>query len=275
MSALQIAEVHAGVPAVFDTRNESEALRITKVGAIGNDIDTCNTAEEAFERVKPLLDRLRDDTKAAANVVAKEYDALPKLEKAAFAEKVTAEYGWSQERVRTFAQIGREFPSKQELICRSSSCAKIDDLDPAHMEQIIRVDDDLLKKAAKQGMFDRPVSVSQIKHLRKTGQLPTQKPQPKTGIAKAQDDLDKAVQKLKGAAVNLHSLVRFMQEHSATQAGGLDAFRLLSSIEGIAAVISDFDSETRTRAVEIIQGTRKRGLPLPKFGVRPARGTLK
>ena len=238
-------------------------------------IKTCNTAEEAFERVKPLLDRLRDDTKAAANVVAKEYYALPKLEKAAFAEKVTAEYGWSQERVRTFAQIGREFPSKQELIWRSSNCAKIDDLDPAHMEQIMRVDDDLLQKAAKQGMFDRPVSVSQIKHLRKTGQLPQEKPMPKTGIAKAKDDLDKAYEKLKGAAVNLRSLVYFMQKHSATQASGLDAFRLVSSIEGIAAAISEFDNETRTRVVEIIQGNRTRGLPLPKFGIRPARGALK
>jgi len=221
------------------------------------------------------LDALRGNIKEVADRVSKEYDKLPKLEKAVFAELVKEEYGWSRDRLSTFARIGRKFPEKKKIISSSNSTAKIDETSTIVMEEIVRTSDKFLRIAVNAGLFENKVTGEDIRRFRRTGQLPTQTLKSKTGIAKAKDDLDKATAKLKGAAFNLRALVYFMQKHKATQASGLDAFKLVCAIEGIAAAISEFDSETRSRAIEIIQGKRERGLPLPKFGVRPARGALK
>ncbi len=214
------------------------------------------TADAAFRRVKPLLDQLRDNTKEAASVVAKEYGPLPKLEKAAFAEKVKAEYGWSQERLKTFAQIGREFPDKQALISRSSTSAKIDDLDPGHMQQIIQIDNGLLKKAAKQGMFDRPVSVSQIKHLRKTGQVPRPptKPHPKTDIQKIKSLLVDAEQHMKRASLNIGEITAIMYDADISDAKGREATALIQAFEKLCTKMATANPVTSKRAFAILRG---------------------
>ena len=81
--------------------------------------------------------------------MSREYDALPRLEKTAFAERVTAEYGWGQKRLQEFAQIGRIFPAKSELISRCHGSAKIDEMSSKTMLEITRTDDKLLATAAK------------------------------------------------------------------------------------------------------------------------------
>ena len=259
-------------PGLIDKRlNEADAPdSISQSKA--NVVQIGSEGERAYERVRPLLEKLKDDIRAAADAVSKEYDKLPKLEKAVFAARVKEEYGWSRDRLSTFARIGREFPEKKKIISSSNSTAKIDETSTIVMEEIVRTSDKSLRIAADAGLFENKVTGEVIRRFRRTGQLPREKSPSKTGIAAAQDDLEKAYEKLKGAAVNLHSLVYFMQKHNATQASGLDAFKLVSAIEGIADAISEFDVETRTRAIEIIQGKRERGLPLPKFGVRPAKG---
>ena len=237
--------------------------------AKSNVVEIGSEGERAYQRVQPLLEKLKDDIRAAADAVSKAYDKLPKLEKAVFAERVKEEYGWSRDRLSTFARIGREFPKKKALISSSNSTAKIDETSTIVMEEIVRTPDKSLRIAVDAGLFENKITGEDIRRFRRTGQLPREKSTPKTGIAAAQDDLEKAYEKLNGAAVNLHSLVYFMRKHNATQASGLDAFKLLTAIESIAAAINEFDDETRTRAVEIIEGKRERGLPLPKFGVRP------
>lgn len=226
-----------------------------------------SAGERAYERVRPLIEAAKRDLIELAVAVGKEYRNLPKGERQVFCQKL----GWSQGRIQAFAKVGEKFPAKQKVITSRRRDVCMDDLGVEHMLEISQTPDKTLEAAADAGMFDKPVSKRDIIRLRKTGQIPQEKSKPKTGIAQAKGDLDKAADKLRGATVNLNRLVYFMQKHSATQASGLGAFKLVSAIEGIADAIGKFDGETRSRAVEIIQGKREPGLPLLKFGVRPAR----
>jgi len=240
--------------------------------ATGNrNVATIQSAgERAYERVRPLIETTRRNLIELAVAVGKEYRGLPKGERRVFCQKL----GWSQGRIQAFAKVGENFPAKQKVITSRRRDVCMDDLGVEHMLEISQTPDKTLEAAADAGMFDKPVTKRDIIRLRKTGQIPQEKPKPKPGIAQAKGNLDNATAKLKSAAVNIRKLVHFMQKHSATQASGLDAFKLVSAIEDIADAIGEFDDETRSRAVEIIQGKRERGLPLPKFGVRPACGEV-
>ncbi len=229
-----------------------------------------STAEAAFRRVKPFIERAGENMMEAMTEIAIAFRGLPHGEKPAFCKKLNL----SVSRVREIAIAAEAFPKKLEIL-KSTASPSISILDVGHFVEIGRTPDKTLRAAVDAGMFEpgKEVTVTQIRRLRKAGQVPDARTKAKSGMAKAKDDLDKAADKLKSAAVNLHSLVHFMQKVSATQADGLDAFKLVCAIEGIADAIGQFDSKTRSRAIEIIQGKRKRGLPLPKFGVRPASGS--
>ncbi len=111
-------------------------------------------------------------SEAAANVIAKEYDALPKLEKSKFAKKITAEYGWSQDRLNRFARVGKDFSDKRQIILDGAHTVQIDEVSLNVMTEVVRTTDETLKAAVKAGLFNNPVSAENIRRFRKTGRLP-------------------------------------------------------------------------------------------------------
>lgn len=214
------------------------------------------TADQAFRRCKPLLDRLRDDIKKAAEIVAKEYEALPKLEKSAFADRIKGEYGWSQDRLGRFARIGRDFPKKKELISSVSRTAKIDDLDTKHMELISGVDDSLLKKAASAGMFDKPVTTREIETLRKTGRIPEDKPKakPTTDLQKVRALMEDAEGHIRRASLSVGKIVSIMYDADITDAKGKEATALIQAFEKLCTEMASANPKTSKRAFAILRG---------------------
>jgi hypothetical protein len=71
-------------------------------------------------------------------------------------ERVKAEYGWSQSRLRVFAQISREFPGKAAIISRSPASGKTDDFNTEVMREIVQLPDDQLEKPLMLGCLIGP-----------------------------------------------------------------------------------------------------------------------
>lgn len=213
------------------------------------------TAEQAFSKVKPMLDTLKKDIRTAADIVSKEYDSLPKLEKSKFAAKVQAEYGWSRDRLSTFARIGREFPKKAKLLSSSSTTTKLDGFDTGHMEEIVRTPDSLLEKAASEGMFDRQVSVKQIESLRKTGRIPAvQTTKPKTDLEKIRKLLSDADNHVRKAAIDVGKIASLMYDSGITDAKGKEATAFIKSFEKLCTEVASVNPTTSKRAFEILRG---------------------
>lgn len=219
-------------------------------------IGSTSEGERAYERVRPLLEKLRDDIREVAAIVSNEYCQLPKLAKAVFADKVKEDYGWSQSRLTTFAQIGRDFPKKQRLISRSAPSGKIDDLNMEIMREIVSTPDALLQTAAKQGMFDEPVTSREIRKLRKTGQIPrpAEKAQPQTDLQKIRALMVGAEHHMKRASLNISEITAIMRDAEITDAKGREATALVQTFEKLCLEISAANPKTSKRAFAILRG---------------------
>lgn len=212
-------------------------------------------ADQAFRRVKPLLDQLKNNIKKASELVAKEYAALPRLEKAAFAQRVQTEYGWSRDRLSTFARIGREGPKKLRVISSRAPATKIDDLDVTVMEEIVATPDSTLKAAADAGMFDKPVTHRQIRNLRKTGRIPEDKPKPaSTPLTKIRSLMADAENHMKKACWDIDRITSIMEDEGITDAKGKEATALVQTFQKLCTSMATANPETSKRAFAILRG---------------------
>lgn len=214
-----------------------------------------HTAKDAFKRVKPLLDVLKQDIRKAATIVSKEYDSLPKLEKKDFAAKIQAEYGWSRDRLSIFARIGREFPKKAKLISSSPATTKLEDFGSEHMAEIMRTPDKLLKKAADEGMFSKKVSKRDIRSLRQTGKIPV------VHVVKPKNDLDKirvlmvhAEDHMRKASLDIGKIAALMYDSGITDAKGKEATALVKTFEKLCTEVASVNPITSKRAFQILRG---------------------
>ncbi len=242
---------YMGYFAILALLNRSKAMATSKSNVV-----QIATADAAFKRVKPLLDRLRDDIKAAADVVSREYDALPKLEKTGFAEQVENEYGWSRDRLSTFARIGRDFPEKAKLISSRSSAIKIDETSTNVMTQIVRTSDEDLIKARDAGMFDVKVSGDDIRRFRKTGQLPKVKetPAPKTDLQKIRAEMERATQHMQSARKCISNILAIMETCNVHDAKGRQATALIKEFEKLCTEMAAANPTTSERSFKILRG---------------------
>jgi len=213
------------------------------------------TAMDAFKRVKPLLDLLRKDIRKAAAIVSKEYSSLPKMEKTDFADKVQAEYGWSQNRLQRFARIDREFPAKARLISAAHAPSKLSDISTETMHQIVQTPDTLLKKASVAGMFAKAVTRNQVEALRKTGQLPKQsKAQPKTDLQKIRSWMVDAENHINRASLDIGKITSLMLDSKVRDAKGREATALILAFEKLCTKMATANPVTSKRAFAILKG---------------------
>ncbi|MCP5014712.1 MAG: hypothetical protein GY938_05435 [Ketobacter sp.] len=218
---------------------------------------TTTTAAQAFSRVKPLLDRLRHDLKAAANIVAKEYDALPKLEKADFADRVRKTYGWSQRRLNDFALIGRRLPEKEKVISMRAPAVKLDRSNTELMHEIVKTDDKLLAKAADKGMFDETVSARDVHRLRTKGMLPSDVkpiPTPKTDLQKIKAWMVDAEHHINRASLDIGKITSLMLDAEIHDAKGREATSLINAFEKLCTKMATANPVTSKRAFAILKG---------------------
>ena len=212
-----------------------------------------NTVDVAFDRVKPLLDSLRDNLKAAAEAVGSEYDKLPDSEKPAFAKKVQAEYGWSRKRLGDFAKISRQLPEKQEIIWGG---APPTDFTIDQSNEIVRTPDALLREAAKQGMFDEKVSTRQIRELRRTGKVPVkvEPPRPTTDLQRIKVLMGDADSHICKASLKVGEILAIMEDSGITDAQGPAAKSLIQSFEKLCTKMAAANPSTSKRAFAILRG---------------------
>ena len=201
-----------------------------------------HTAKDAFKRVKPLLDVLKQDIRKAATIVSKEYDSLPKLEKKDFAAKIQAEYGWSRDRLSIFARIGREFPKKAKLISSSPATTKLEDFGSEHMAEIMRTP-------------DKKVSKRDIRSLRQTGKIPV------VHVVKPKNDLDKirvlmvhAEDHMRKASLDIGKIAALMYDSGITDAKGKEATALVKTFEKLCTEVASVNPITSKRAFQILRG---------------------
>ena len=221
----------------------------------GINVVQISTADAAFKRVKPLLDRLRDDLKAAAGIVAREYDALPKSERAEFADKVTEEYGWSRDRLQTFARIGREFPGKKKIIETRAGACSIDETNTEVLGQIVSMPDEQLIQAAEAGLFSIGVSKRQIIHYRKTGQLPAAAPKtkPTTDLGKIRALMVHAELLANKLSLKIGEITSIMEDSNITDAKGREATALIRAFERLCTKMATANPTTSKRAFEMLR----------------------
>lgn len=213
-----------------------------------------HTADAAFKRVKPLLDQLRDNIQAAAQACGDEYNALPDSEKAAFAEKISKTYGWSQRRLQDFAKIQKQLPKKQRIISTLTSAPK-QDFSTGVADELIKVDDKLLEKAARRGMFDREVSVRDIRKLRQTGQIPSpKKAAPKTDLDKIKKLMVDADYHMRMASLKIGDITAIMEDTGIRDAKGREATALVKSFEKLCTKMATANPATSKRAFQILRG---------------------
>ena len=221
-----------------------------------NVIQIGSEGERAFERVRPLLDALRGNIKEVADRVSKEYDKLPKLEKAVFAERVKEEYGWSRDRLSTFARIGREFPEKKKIISSSNSTAKIDETSTIVMEEIVRTSDKDLRIAVNAGLFENKITGEDIRRFRRTGQLPqsNQPKKPKTDLQKIKSLMVDVEHHMKKASLGISSITAIMYDAEITNAKGREATALIQTFEKLCTNMATANPQTSKRAFAILRG---------------------
>lgn len=214
-----------------------------------------HTADAAFKRVKPLLDQLRDNIQAAAKACGDEYNALPDSEKAAFAEKISKTYGWSQRRLQDFAIVQRKLPAKHKIISTRRAAPNLEDLSMRAAEELVRTDDALLRKAAARGMFDKKVSSNDIRRLRQTGQIPAPKKEaPKTDIEKLMAQIVIATECMDNAALAINRATRIMDETNVHSPRGKEVGKFTRSFEKLCASVATTLPATSKRAFAILRG---------------------
>ena len=224
--------------------------------SIANVIQIGSGRERAYERVRPLLETLKDNIRVAASAVSKEYDKLPKLEKAVFAQRVKEEYGWSRDRLSTFARIGREFPKKKALISSSNSTAKIDETSTIVMEEIVRTPDKYLRIAVDAGLFENKITGEAIRRFRRTGQLPQPKQpkKPKTDLEKIKSLMVDAEHHMKRASLRIADITAIMEDSGITDAKGKEATALINAFEKLCTKMATANPKTSKRAFAILRG---------------------
>jgi len=221
----------------------------------GINVVQISTADAAFKRVKPLLDKLKDNLWAVARVIAREYDVLPKLEKKTFAERVQHEYGWGKSALAEYAQIGREFESKKKVIASAAADPKLDETSKKVMLEISRTPDATLKAAARAGMFDNKVSEYDIARFRKTGQLPRPKiaSKPKTDLDKIRTAMVAAEIYITKASLKIGEITSIMEDGNITDAKGRETTALIRAFERLCTKMATANPTTSKRAFEMIR----------------------
>lgn len=215
-----------------------------------------SAGEAAYDRVRPLIEKARKDLVTLSSAVAAEYDRLQNGEKQIFCEKL----GWSQDRVRQFAKVGREYPAKQAVITRTrrGAGAQLEDLGISHMVEITKTDDRLLKKAAKAGMFDHPVSTRDISNLRETGAVPRRETptpvlSPLHRIKRVFEDAELDLNRAYGRVSKIRQL---MEAHGVEAVGGVEVRRFFRSFELLCAEIAAADPAKTKEALKTLRGQR-------------------
>ena len=216
-----------------------------------------SAADSAFDRVRPLLDQLRNDIRAAADAVAKEYDALPAEHKKDFADMVQQRYGWSHSRLSTFAVIGRRAPKKLQVIRNAAPRSEVDASNTELLHELSKTDDSVLRGAAGAGMFDRPVSARDVHRLRTKGMLPSEpskRPSAKTDLDRIKASMVKADNYINRASLEISNITSIMYDAGITDAKGREATALIKSFEKLCTKIATANPATSKRAFQILRG---------------------
>lgn len=216
-----------------------------------------STADAAFKRVKPVLDRLQDNIKEARRVVGREYIALADNEKKSFRGQLADEYGWSDRRILEFARIEEKLDGKISVIDRGAARrTPLDELSTRTLSQICGTPDEILAKGAKAGLFDKPVTSEDIKRFRRTGKVQKAivNKAAKTDLGKIRAAMILAESHITKASLKIGEITSIMEDAGIADAKGREATALVKSFEKLCIKMATANPETSKRAFAILRG---------------------
>lgn len=207
--------------------------------------------EQAYERVRPLIEKAKKNVTEALIAIGSEYAALPDAEKDVFCKRL----GWSMNRVAEFATAAKRLPNIQKILGHERSC-RIEDFDMQHIVELGRTPEKMIRLAADAGMFDKPVTQRDIITLRKTGRIPEDKPKakPQTDLQKIRALMVDAEGHMTRAALAVGKIVTIMYDSGITDAKGKEATALIQAFEKLCTEMASANPTTSKRAFAILRG---------------------
>lgn len=221
---------------------------------------TKNLATEAFNRVSPLIGKHKKASKKLFYLIGNEYKRLPKSERAAFSEKIYKKHGWTRNYVQVLAASAEELPNKLHVIeMVSKTPLKTKDSSGggfSHLITIAGIEEKSLKEAAEKGMFDKPVSVADLRYLKRTGCIPQKKLPTKaqTDLQKIRGHMEQTTTHIDKAINHMSDILHIMETSNITDAKGKEATKLIQSFEKLCTKMAAANPATSKRAFQILRG---------------------
>lgn len=216
--------------------------------------DIVDAAEAAYQRTKPLIEKVSENTRELAFTIRAEWQNLNEEDRHRYANKL----GWSYAKVMHVAAIKKqEYLEKEKLIRESldPTVASIDleSLSLTHMQEINRTSKSLLKKAVKEGHFDEGAPSTQtIRQLRKTGsakKVPTKK---KSELQKVKEKITDATKAVKKANTKIAHVHRWLEENDVEEIKGPQIVSFWAALGDLNAQVASLDPEKAEKAGKIL-----------------------